>query len=491
MPAAHAQQQADTADLTQQSDDLEVETAPVRLDGRSLFRVRGTSSRPPAERAAAITSRIVASANDASVSTDSLVIAMEPLGLGIRAGSHLLMYVTEADAQLESVTPAVLAELHRGKIAESISSYRLDRTPGRVLASVGISLLAAAIAIGAMLLFGWLFRKLDAVFDRHYKLRIESLSQKLGDTMRVGPMLQAMRSSIRTVRFVVYAAIIVVGCNVVLAQFPWTRWLSDDFGQLLLGPLVTIVVGIADYIPNLLFLVVLVIVTRFGVRMLRLYFDGVERGSVRLLRFEPEWAMPSYKIARTLVFGVALVMAYPYLPGSGSEALKGLSVFVGLLLSLGASSSVANLIAGYLTTFGRVFRVGDLIQVGEVRGQVTQVRLLTTRVCTIRNEEVTIPNSIIMNASVTNFSSLAKEKGLVLQTEIGIGYKTPWRQVHAMLVEAASPHAWPDEQSGALRLAAGARRLCDRVSAQCVQAGCWSLARHLFSAAPEHPRCIQ
>jgi small-conductance mechanosensitive channel len=183
--------------------------------------------------------------------------------------------------------------------------------------------------------------------------------------------------------------------------------------------------------------VVLAFVTRFGLRLLRLYFDALERGTVQLLHFEREWALPIYKIMRTLVLGVALVMAYPYLPGSGSEALRGLSVFTGLLLSLGASSSVANLISGYLATFGRVFRIGDLIQIGEVRGVVTQVRLLTTRVRTIRNEEVTIPNATVMSSSITNFSALSRERGLILQTEVGIGYEVPWRQVHAMLLEAA------------------------------------------------------
>jgi small-conductance mechanosensitive channel len=417
--------------------EAEIETAPVRLDGRTLFIVRGTTSRPAKERAAAIVQRIIDAAKDPSVSTASVVIATEPVGFSIRAGRHLLLYVTEADARIEAMTPAVLAEFHRRRIAETIERYRAERKPERVLASAGAAVLATAIAIGAVLLLGWLFRHLDALLDRRYKARIESLSEKLGDAMRVAPMLRAMQGSVRTAWVVAYLAIVLIWLEVVLGQFPWTRWLSDDLAQLILDPLATIALGIADYIPNLLFLAVLAIVTRFGIRMLRLYFDAVERGRVRLLHFEREWAVPSYKIARTVVLAVALVMAYPYLPGSGSDALKGLSVFAGLLLSLGASSSVANLIAGYLTTFGRVFRVGDLIKVGDVMGQVTQVRLLTTRVRTIRNEEVTIPNATIMSSSVTNYSALAREKGLILQIEVGIGYGVPWRQVHAMLLEAA------------------------------------------------------
>jgi small-conductance mechanosensitive channel len=428
--ASGAQQTGDVADF-------EVETAPVRIDGRTVFEVRGTSSRPAEDRAASIAERIREAADDPQVTTGSLTVVEEPLGLSIRAGEQLLVYVSEADAKVEAVTPAVLAEFHRRRIAQTIDEYRAEREPRHLLRSTAVSLGATLIAVAAMLMASFLFRRLDALLERRYAARIESISEKLGDAMRVGPMLRTMQRSMRTASVVAWFVIGLAWLRVVLGQFPWTRWLSDDLARLVLDPVATIALGIADYLPKLLFLLVLAVVIRFGLRMLRLYFDAVERGRVRLLNFEREWALPTYKIARTLLLVVALVMAYPYLPGSGSEALKGLSVFAGLLISLGASSSVANLIAGYLTTYGRVFRTGDLIQIGDVRGVVTEVRLLTTRVKTIRNEEVTIPNSMVMNSSVTNFSVLARTSGLVLQTEVGIGYEVPWRQVHAMMLEAA------------------------------------------------------
>lgn len=424
-------------DVAAPAADIEAETAPVRLDDYTLFSVRGISSRPAEARAAAIAERIREAAADSAVTVDSVTVVPESLGLALRAGNRVLMYVTDVDAQVESAPASVLAEAHRGQVAEAIERYRAERTPERLLRSAGISVLATAIAVAVALLFAWLFRLLDATLERRYKARLESLSHKLGDVMRVGPMLRAMQGSVRTARIAGFIAIGMVWFNVVLGQFPWTRWMGNNVARLVLDPLATIVLGIANYLPSFLFLLVLAFVTRFGLRMVRLYFEAVERGRTQLLNFEREWALPTYKIVRALVLGVALVMAYPYLPGSGSEALKGLSVFAGLLISLGASSAVANLIAGYLTTFGRVFRVGDLIEVGDVLGKVTHVRLLTTRVRTIRNEEITIPNSAVMSSSVKNFSALARERGLVLQTEVGIGYEVPWRQVHAMLLEAA------------------------------------------------------
>jgi small-conductance mechanosensitive channel len=432
MPVAQAEELSEAGPA-------EVATAPVQIDGYDLFKVRGASSQPAEKRAAAIAQRIRDAADDPAVRAEALTIAPEPVGLGIRAGDRLLVYVSEPDARIESVTPAVLAEFHRRQIAEAIQRYRLERTPEHLLKSLALSAVATVLAVGALLLAGWLVRRLDGYLERRYRARIEMLSEKLGSAMNVGrgSMLRTLQSAIRTLRFIVFIAIAITWLDVVFGQFPWTRWLSANIADLLLRPLATIALGIADYIPKLLFLVVLAFVTRFGLRLLRLYFDALERGTVELVNFEREWALPSYKIIRTLVLGVALVMAYPYLPGSGSEALRGLSVFAGLLLSLGASSSVANLIAGYLATFGRVFRIGDLIEIGEVRGVVTQVRLLTTRVRTVRNEEVTIPNATVMSSSITNFSALARERGLILQTEVGIGYEVPWRQVHAMLLEAA------------------------------------------------------
>jgi small-conductance mechanosensitive channel len=171
--------------------------------------------------------------------------------------------------------------------------------------------------------------------------------------------------------------------------------------------------------------------------MVRFYFGAIERGSTHLRGFEPEWSMPSYKLVRALVIALALVMGYPYLPGAGTDALKGISLFTGLVFSLGATTAVSSVIAGYMNTFGRVFKVGDVIQVGETLGAVTYIRLTTTRIRTIRNEEVSIPNSMITGSSLINYSALARERGLILQTEFGIGYQVPWRQVHAMLLDAA------------------------------------------------------
>jgi small-conductance mechanosensitive channel len=139
-----------------------------------------------------------------------------------------------------------------------------------------------------------------------------------------------------------------------------------------------------------------------------------------------------------MVIAFAVVIAYPYIPGSRSEAFKGVSLFIGIIFSLGSSSLIGNFIAGYSMTYRRAFRVGDRVQIGDHVGIVERMRLMVTHLRTLKNEELVVPNSTILGAEVINYSSLARERGLILHTTVGIGYETPWRQVEAMLVEAAA-----------------------------------------------------
>jgi small-conductance mechanosensitive channel len=419
-------------------DEAAVPTAAVVIDGRVLFPVRGLPSLPATERANAIAGRIRAVAGNPAVAPDDIGIAAGAIGPEIRAGGQRLMLVHPADGRLEGVDVDTLALAHRERIARAVVGYRAARTP----AALGRSALATqAMAAGRVLLLLALrygFRWLDALLERAYSQRRSALEGRLGrDVMQSASLLRGLRGSLRTSEWVIGLLAGFVWLDLALGQFPWTRGLSEGLTGLLLEPLATIGLAIAGYLPNLLFLVVLVLIVRFGLRMLRLYFSAIERGTVILPHFERDWSLPTYKIVRTLVVLVALVMAYPYLPGAGSDAFQGISVFAGLLVSLGAASSVSNVIAGYLVTYGRILQLGDWIKVGEVIGVVSQVRLLTTRVRTVRNEEVTIPNSLVMSSSITNYTRLAREHGLILQAEVGIGYETPWRQVHAMLLEAA------------------------------------------------------
>ena len=170
---------------------------------------------------------------------------------------------------------------------------------------------------------------------------------------------------------------------------------------------------------------------------------------------------------RVVIIAFALVIAYPYIPGSDSAAFKGVSVFLGVILSLGSSSFIGNMIAGLSMTYRGAFKEGDRIKVGEVVGTVEDIKLMVTRVLTPKNERVIMPNSIILNTDVVNYSQMAREKGLVLHSTVGIGYDTPWRHVEAMLVEAAARTVASSSTSRTNFRAAGVPRSTGSATASC------------------------
>ena len=246
-----------------------------------------------------------------------------------------------------------------------------------------------------------------------------------------------MRGVVVVIRTAMFLLIGLTYLGFVLAAFPWTRGLSQNMVDFALGPLKVIGGGIVANIPSLVFLTVLFFAVRLILRLIKVFFDTVGRGGVRLRNFEPEWAEPTYKLVRVAIVAFALIVGYPYIPGSQSDAFKGVSLFIGIVFSLGSSSAISNMIAGYMMTYRRAFKVGDRIKVGNAFGEVIETRLQVTHLRSIKNEEIIIPNSQILSAEVCNYSTLAPKYGLILHTDVGIGYETPWRQVEAMLVESA------------------------------------------------------
>jgi small-conductance mechanosensitive channel len=431
-PAAIAQEPAAAP-----PDEGEVATAPVELDGTVLLRVRGVSSLPAAERARLIRERLIEVAGDESVSADSIRVVDDVNVARIVAGDRLIMGVIDADASLEQVTRTVLAAGHRLRLQQAIAEYRAVRSPG-ALRRNALNALAGTVALVAAVLFVfWAWRRLDRLLTSRLATRIHTVGIQQFEVMRAEQIWLALRNLLFGTRTIALLTIALVYVGFVLAQFPRTHGLSRDMVGFLTAPLEVIVSGILAHIPSLIFLVVLFFVFRLALKLIRLFFDAIERSTVTLANFEPEWSQPTYKIIRVLVIAFGLIVAYPYIPGSESAAFQGVSLFIGLVFSLGSSSAIANVIAGYMMTYRRAFKVGDRVKVGDAVGDIVQTRLQVTHLRSPKNEEIVIPNAQILGSEVVNYSSLARTQGLILHTEVGIGYETPWRQVEAMLVLAA------------------------------------------------------
>jgi small-conductance mechanosensitive channel len=296
---------------------------------------------------------------------------------------------------------------------------------------------ATVVLIAAALAVVWFWRWVNHWLTSRLSTRIQTVGIQSFEVMRAERIWSALRNGLIALRTLTLLAIVLAYSGFVLAQFPRTRGLSRNMVAFALGPLQVIANGIIANIPSLVFLVVLFFVFRFSLRLIRLFFDAIERRTVTLTNFDPDWAQPTYKIVRTLVIAFGLIVAYPYIPGSESAAFRGVSLFIGIVFSLGSSSAISNIIAGYMMTYRRAFKVGDLVKVGGSLGEVIEMRLQVTHLRSPKNEEIVLPNSQILGSEVLNYSSLSRTHGLILHTEVGIGYETPWRQVEAMLLQAA------------------------------------------------------
>jgi small-conductance mechanosensitive channel len=417
--------------------DAEVATAPVAIDGVVLFQVRGVSSFPAGARASLIAERLAAVASDPAIPAPALQ-AVESDGLvRIVAGDRPVMVVTEADAVLEGVRQRELAATHVLRLRQAMIEYRAARSPAALWRSAVVTGYATAALVVVVALLFWFWRWFDGLLRRRVEARIHSVGIQSFEVVRAERIRSALQSTLRGVRAVVYLAGLLVYAGFVLAQWPWTRALSAGATGFALAPLRTIAGGIAANVPSLVFLAVLFVLLRVTLRLTRLFFEAVERGTVTVGGFDAEWSQPTYKIVRIAIVAFALIVAYPYIPGSESAAFKGVSVFIGIVFSLGSSSAIANIIAGYMMTYRRAFKVGDRVRIGDAVGDVIETRLQVTHLRSYKNEEIVIPNAQILNGEVLNYSSLAKEHGLILHTEVGIGYETAWRQVEEMLLAAA------------------------------------------------------
>lgn len=225
--------------------------------------------------------------------------------------------------------------------------------------------------------------------------------------------------------------------------FHLTRDLDDQIlGHYVIAPLRAVFLGIFHYIPKLIFIVLTVVTTRIILKGIGFFFRQIEIGAIHFREFHQDWAKPTYQLVRGLVLVFALIIVFPYLPASSSDAFKGISVFVGLLVSFGSSSAIGNMISGIVLTYMRPFKEHDFVQISDTMGQVVEKNLLVTRVLTPKNELVTIPSAQILSNHIINYSGNAKHTGVIFHTKIAMGYQVPWNTVESLMVEAARRTQW-------------------------------------------------
>ena len=330
-----------------------------------------------------------------------------------------------------------------GTVQEIMQQLKPALQEAKLQRSKGYLLLAVSKASGATLIFLALCLLLGRV-RRHLLPRLLHLEQRLAKRlsarglMRLGQVVQVLRWMLHLVLWVLLLALTSEWASICLRLFPYTRPWGDTLQENLRNALLGLLHALAEALPNLLVIVVILVLARGAVMMLSGFFKGVETGEVKPDWMDVEAARATRRILTIIVWLLALVMIYPYIPGSGSSAFKGMSVFVGLLLSLGSSGVVGQFTSGLMLMYSRALKPGEYVRIGEHEGTVESLGFLSTKIRSPKNEELHVPNTVILGTTVKNYSRLAKQGGLLVHTSVTIGYDAPWRQVHALLIQAAN-----------------------------------------------------
>lgn len=368
----------------------------------------------------------------------AVTLKPNPLGTIVQIDDVLVFFVTPQDVDvLQQETQDMAAERAAAALREAIAASRESREIRAVLRALAVAAAATAITFGLLwaslrvrqAIVGWLVRVSQTQVER---LKVSGVELIRRD--RLAWLAQGVVTAVHTVLalLLVYAWV-----SLVLAQFPYTRVWGTNLRDYLVDLVTDIGSSVLDAVPGLVTAVLIFYVTRFMAGLLDAFFERASHSRQRLSWLEPDVVGPTRRIAKGVLWLFALAMAYPYLPGAHTEAFKGLSVLLGLMLSIGSSNLVGHAGSGLILTYARVFRRGEYVRIADHEGTVTDLGVFATRLRTGLGEEVTLANSLVLGSVTKNYSRAVQGAGFVVDTTVTIGYDTPWRQVHAMLVEAA------------------------------------------------------
>lgn len=434
-------QSNDSTSLTgNQKETNQVEGYPVTGASRdTLFYVYAKSGAyRPKERAENISKRIKTVVEDEFSKIDSIQTVTYENSVDIVLGETIIMSISTADAAANNTTILNLADRYAGSIKQSIKNAKEEHSLIRIVTRIGLIILVLA---GTWLLYYLIikgFRRLHVFIHSKRDKWLKDLTYKKYTFLTVTQELSAILFALNIIKWFIFLLLLYFALPLIFSIFPFTRGWANVLLSLIWSPFKSVMLAVWNYLPNLFTVLVIFFVMRYFIRFVKYIFSEIKLGHLKLPGFYPEWAMPTFGIVRFLLLAFMIVLIFPYLPGSDSDIFKGVSVFLGILFSLGSSSAIANMVAGLVITYMRPFQIGDRVKIGGITGDVVEKTVLVTRLKTIKNEVITLPNSTILSGNTINYSSIAKKEGLILYTTVTIGYDVPWKDMHAALIEAAN-----------------------------------------------------
>ncbi|MFH7011110.1 mechanosensitive ion channel family protein [Flavobacterium sp. FlaQc-52] len=420
-------------------DSVKLKGYPVSPFKDTLFYIYNRVGSFSAEdRANTITGKIKKIYEDSFFDTDSIQVVPSDITQDIvYKGDFVIMSVLDIDAQSEKQSAAYLAKRNLNLIKKAIIGQNENHS--QLPKRLGYTVLLILI-VGFILFFvGKIFNRVKLYIlknsDKHFK----------GFVYNNITMLSPQRQQFVVMRlygFVKIIALILIvyfSLPLLFSIFPATEDYTTTLLRWVLSPAKLAFLGFVGFLPSLFAIIVIIVIFKYALKIIKFFFDEIKKENIKIDGFYSDWAMPTFNIIRFLMMAFMLVIIFPYLPGSDSPIFKGVSVFVGVLFSLGSSNAIANMVAGLVITYMRPFKIGDFIKIGDVSGEVIEKTALVTRVRTPKFEDITIPNATVLSSTSTNFSANTKNasNGLLIHTTVTIGYDVPWKDIHKALIEAA------------------------------------------------------
>jgi small-conductance mechanosensitive channel len=347
------------------------------------------------------------------------------------------MTVTEADARAAGLPQQVVAHRHAARMTEVLREQGFVSRLKIIALGVLFALLTTIFTILIFRFVQRLFPRISEAIEGGRGSWIPGFRIQRLELISADNVADTLLWIVKIVRFVTLALLLYVSVPIILSFFPWTRRYADQLFGYITTPFAAVWFGFLSFLPNLFTIGAIIVVTWYLLKLIRLFFIGVARGTITFSGFFPDWAMPTYQIVRVVVMLFALIAIWPYIPGSQTAAFQGIGVIFGLLISFGSASAISNAVGGIVLTYMRPFRIGDRVKIADTMGDIVEKSLLVTRIRTPKNVDITVPNSMVLGSHIINYSSSAKQHGLILHTAVTIGYDVPWRQVHELLIGAA------------------------------------------------------
>ncbi|MDB0011433.1 mechanosensitive ion channel family protein [Crocinitomicaceae bacterium] len=389
------------------------------------------------ERANAITERITKISKEPFFKKEKLKLDTLGSDIEITYNDLVIINISVEDAKTLKVSQGELANKYKSLIEKEILNYHEETSFIRILKEIGLAILTISIVITILYFNRKLFRLIDKKITLEENKKIKGIQIKNYTLLDVKKELHVILNINRFIKWCINILIVYISLPILFGIFPWTKNLANILFSYILNPIKNIGSSIWNYIPNLITIIIIFLVFKYIIKGLHYLKAEIEVGNLKINGFYPDWANSTYQIMKILVYAFMFIVIFPYLPGSDSTVFKGVSVFLGVLFSFGSAGSLSNIIAGLVITYMRLFKIGDRVKIGDVVGDIIEKTLLVTRVRTIKNEIISIPNSSIMNSHTLNYSSDAPDNGLILHSTVTIGYDVSWKEMHQYLIDAA------------------------------------------------------